>query len=256
MSTGDRIEGEPGGTVGGHSDGRDGKQDEPVTIRDRRKVVPENGEVPAHEAGTDAGAAAGDGESVPGPAAGPADGVDPEVEKLTAEVAERTADLQRVSAEYANYRRRTDRERESVLIGAKASFVSDLLTVLDDFERAEQHGDLTGAFKSAADKVVGVVTKLGLEPFGADGELFDPSLHEAVQHEPADASGPTVTVLSAVLRRGYRISDRVLRPAMVTVQDRPEAEVAPEVKAEAAEGGAEPSSSDGEPGGGEPQNPA
>ncbi len=133
--------------------------------------------------------------------------------------------------------------------------MSDLLTVLDDFERAEQHGDLTGAFKSAADKVTGVVTKLGLEPFGSQGELFDPSLHEAVQHEPADATGPTVTVLSTVLRRGYRIADRVLRPAMVTVQDRPEADVAPEVKAEGAEGGSEPSTADGEPGG-EPQNPA
>ncbi|MDQ4118288.1 MAG: nucleotide exchange factor GrpE [Actinomycetota bacterium] len=259
MSAGDRNE----GTVGGHTEGRNGSQDEPVTIRDRRKVVPEADESP--EQGT--GAVAGDGDSDPGPAAGPADGVDPEVEKLTAEVAERTADLQRVTAEYANYRRRTDRERESVLIGARASFVSDLLTVLDDFERAEQHGDLTGAFKSAADKVVGAVTKLGLEPFGAQGELFDPTLHEAVQHEPSDASGPTVTVLSTVLRRGYRISDRVLRPAMVTVQDRPEAEVSSETGPEAdeggvdggaeagTEGGAEPPSGDDKPGG-EPQNPA
>ena len=244
MSTGDRHEGEAGGTVGdteGH--------DEPVTTWDRA-ADPESTEAP--EQGT--GAAAGDGTTAPGPAAGPADGVDPEVEKLTAEVAERTADLQRVTAEYANYRRRTDRERESVLVGAKASFVTDLLIVLDDFERAEQHGDLTGAFKSAADKVVGAVTKLGLEPFGVEGELFDPSLHEAVQHEPADASGPTVTVLSTVLRRGYRISDRVLRPAMVTVQDRPETDVAAETTAEAGEGGGEPSSSG--PGGGESQNPA
>lgn len=236
MSTGDRND----GTVGGHTEG----QDEPVTIRDRRTVDREGTDVDEQVAEVV------DGESVPGPAAGPADGVDPEVEKLTAEVAERTADLQRVTAEYANYRRRTDRERESVLVGAKASFVSDLLTVLDDFERAEQHGDLTGAFKSAADKVVGVVTKLGLEPFGVQGELFDPSLHEAVQHEPADEGGPTVTVLTAVLRRGYRIADRVLRPAMVTVQDRPEADVAPEVTAAEAAG----SAGDSEPG--EPQNPA
>ncbi|MDN5917290.1 MAG: nucleotide exchange factor GrpE [Pseudonocardia sp.] len=181
------------------------------------------------------------------------------MEKLTAEVAERTADLQRVSAEYANYRRRADRDRESTLLSAKVSFVSDLLTVLDDFERAEQHGDLTGAFKSAADKVVGVVNKLGLEPFGAEDELFDPSLHEAVQHEPAEASGPTVTMLSTVLRRGYRISDRVLRPAMVTVRDRAENDVAPEVVAEAAEPppahpAAEPG--DGGPGSDGPQDPA
>ncbi|MEQ3552201.1 nucleotide exchange factor GrpE [Pseudonocardia nematodicida] len=215
-------------------------QDEPVTFRDRRKVDPETGEVRTGEETItfgDAGEAAPDGPA--DPVAGPADGVDPEVEKLTAEIAERTADLQRVSAEYANYRRRADRDREQTQLSAKVSFVSDLLTVLDDFERAEQHGDLTGAFKSAADKVTGVVTRLGLEAFGAEGEPFDPQLHEAVQHEPAEGSGPTVTVLSAVLRRGYRISDRVLRPAMVTVQDRPADEVPAEAADRAAQDGGE-----------------
>lgn len=260
MSTGDLPRDR---TVGGDVE-HDKQQDEPVVIRDRRRVDPVTGE--ARPGGRDGGAQANGttaradaaeagSDSAPGPAAGPADGADPEVEKLTAEVAERTADLQRVSAEYANYRRRADRDRESALLSAKVAFVSDLLIVLDDFERAQQHGDLTGAFKAAADKVVGVVNKLGLEAFGAEGELFDPALHEAVQHEPADAAGPTVTVLSSVLRRGYRIADRVLRPAMVTVQDRPEDEVAPEVVAEAAEGGAEPPD-EGEPGSGEPQNPA
>jgi molecular chaperone GrpE len=238
------------------------QQDEPVTFRDRRKVDPETGEARPQEAGTaeQAAPAGGDADQVADPVAGPADGEDPEVEKLTAEVAERTADLQRVTAEYANYRRRADRDREQTQLAAKVSFVSDLLTVLDDFERAEQHGDLTGAFKSAADKVTGVVTKLGLEPFGAEGEPFDPQRHEAVQHEPAEGSGPTVTVLSAVLRRGYRISDRVLRPAMVTVQDRPESEVSPEARAEAAgggaEGGTEPAGDDGASGTGEQENPA
>ncbi|MBN9796313.1 MULTISPECIES: nucleotide exchange factor GrpE [Pseudonocardia] len=227
------------------------KQEEPVTFRDRRKVDPETGEArPATDGADTTGAAdtaapAGDGEQV----AGPADGEDPEVEKLRAEVAERTADLQRVSAEYANYRRRADRDREQTRVDAKVSVASDLLVVLDDFERAEQHGDLTGPFKSAADKVTGVLSKLGLEPFGAEGEAFDPSLHEAVQHEPAEGSGPTVTVLSTVLRRGYRIADRVLRPAMVTVQDRPEAEVSEQARADAADGGADA-------GDGEPQNPA
>ena len=256
MSTGDRPQDR---TVG--RDAQHGKQqDEPVVIRDRRRVDPMTGEPRPGDTGDgdaavrpDAGEAGGG--SAPGPAAGPGDGADPEVEKLTAEVAERTADLQRVSAEYANYRRRADRDREGALLSAKVSFVSDLLIVLDDFERAEQHGDLTGAFKAAADKVVGVTSKLGLESFGAEGELFDPALHEAVQHEPASTGGPTVTVLSAVLRRGYRIADRVLRPAMVTVQDRAEADVAPEVVAEAAEGGAEPRG-DGTPGAGEPQTPA
>ena len=145
---------------------------------------------------------------------------DPRVAELTAEVAERTADLQRLSAEYANYRRRVDRDRETVLVTTRAQFVGELLTVLDDVERAGAHGDLTGPFKSVADKLVSVVQKLGLEPFGTEGEPFDPSVHEAVQHETADVTGPTVTVLSAVLRRGYRIGDRVLRPAMVAVTER------------------------------------
>ena len=140
--------------------------------------------------------------------------------ELAAQVAERTADLQRVSAEYANYRRRVDRDRESVLVSARVQFVSELLTVLDDLDRADAHGDLTGPFKAVADKLIAVVQKLGLEAFGLEGEPFDPSVHEAVQHDPADVAGPSVTVVSAVLRRGYRIADRVLRPAMVTVVDR------------------------------------
>ena len=153
-------------------------------------------------------------------------------------MAERTADLQRLSAEYANYRRRVDRDREAVLVNARAQFVGELLTVLDDVERAGRHGDLVGPFKSVADKLVSVVQKLGLEPFGTEGEPFDPAVHEAVQHEPSDATGPTVTVLSAVLRRGYRIGDRVLRPAMVTVADRADdgtATAQPEAEAPAAE---------------------
>jgi molecular chaperone GrpE len=188
---------------------------ERVVVRDRRRIDPLTGEVraPGEEspgvAPADASAAA--------PAA-PDD--DARVAELTAEVAERTADLQRLSAEYANYRRRVDRDRETVLVGARAQFVGELLTVLDDLDRADAHGDLTGAFKAVADKLVAVVQKLGLEPFGTEGEPFDPSVHEAVQHEPADVAGPTVTVISTVLRRGYRIGDRVLRPAMVTVADR------------------------------------
>ncbi|MEN3300968.1 nucleotide exchange factor GrpE [Pseudonocardia sp.] len=210
---------------GPEGQGPAGEQEEPVVVRDRRRIDPLTGEVRA-PAGDAAASPAGAG---PAPAGSgdepPAESLaDPRIADLEKQLEERTADLQRVSAEYANYRRRVDRDREAVLHGAKASFVADLLTVLDDIERAEQHGDLNGPFKSVADKVVGVVEKLGLDTFGAEGELFDPSLHEAVQHEPADAPGATVTVLSAVLRRGYRLKDRVLRPAMVTVVDKPEPE--------------------------------
>jgi molecular chaperone GrpE len=193
---------------------------ERVVVRDRRRIDPVTGEV---RAPADQSAGAGP-EGPEQPAAQPVEeaaGLDAAAAaELEAQVAERTADLQRVSAEYANYRRRVDRDRESVLVGARVQFVSELLTVLDDLDRAEAHGDLTGPFKAVADKLVAVTQKLGLEPFGLEGEPFDPSVHEAVQHEAGSIEGPTVTVVSAVLRRGYRIADRVLRPAMVTVADR------------------------------------
>lgn len=203
---------------------------EPVVVRDRRRVDPVTGEVrtPAEEESSAGGAAPG---STPAEEDVPVNEIDldPRVEELTAEVAERTSDLQRVSAEYANYRRRVDRDRESVLVGARVQFVSELLTTLDDIDRAQAHGDLTGPFKSVADKIVAVAQKQGLEPFAADGDLFDPSLHEAVQHETGDVAGPSVSVVSAVLRRGYRIADRVLRPAMVTVVDQAVDTTAPDL---------------------------
>lgn len=190
------------------------EQQERVVVRDRRRIDPVTGEVRAPAGEAPAGAAP-EAEK-PAPAASVAEA------ELAAQVAERTADLQRVSAEYANYRRRVDRDREAVLVNARVQFVAELLTVFDDLDRAEAHGDLTGPFKAVSDKLVAVVQKLGLESFGLVGEPFDPAVHEAVQHETADVDGPTVTVLSAVLRKGYRIADRVLRPAMVTVNDRPD----------------------------------
>jgi molecular chaperone GrpE len=202
--------------------GAEGADGERVVVRDRRRVDPVTGEVrsPGDAPAPDA----------PGdPAGSPA--VDFAAAELAAQLEERTADLQRISAEYANYRRRVDRDREAVLVGARVQFVGDLLTVLDDLDRAEQHGDLTGPFKAVADKLTAVVQKLGLESFGLEGEPFEPSVHEAVQHEPSAAAGPTVTVVSSVLRRGYRIADRVLRPAMVMVADRPDDDTANEPEA-------------------------
>lgn len=188
-----------------------------MVVRDRRRIDPETGEVrtpaadadgPVDEPPVEGGRhAAGEDE--------PAE-VDPAAE-LKAQLDERTADLQRLTAEYANYRKRVERDRELVVTTAKAQVVAELLAVLDDVERADAHGDLTGAFKAVADKLVGVLTKAGLEPFGHEGEEFDPSVHEAVQHATSpDVSGPTVT---AVLRRGYRFGERVLRPALVGVTD-------------------------------------
>jgi molecular chaperone GrpE len=188
--------------------GAEGADGERVVVRDRRRVDPVTGEVRSP------------GDAPASPAGSPA--ADFAAAELAAQLEERTADLQRVSAEYANYRRRVDRDREAVLVGARVQFVGDLLTVLDDLDRAEQHGDLTGPFKAVADKLTAVVQKLGLESFGLEGEPFEPSVHEAVQHEASSVPGPTVTVVSSVLRRGYRIADRVLRPAMVMVADRPD----------------------------------
>ena len=180
-----------------------------VVVRDRRKIDPETGQVRA--AGEEA---AGSTTGIPdGPVAGM---VGPEQE-LKNQLDERTADLQRLQAEYANYRKRVDRDRESIAIGAKATLTADLLPVLDDVDRAAAHGDLKGAFKAVADKLVATLAKAGLEPFGHEGEPFDPSVHEAVQHTTSsDVDGPTVT---AVLRRGYRFGEKVVRAALVAVTD-------------------------------------
>ncbi len=137
------------------------------------------------------------------------------------------ADLQRVTAEFANYRKRALRDQQAAAERAKASVVLDLLVVLDDLDRARTHGDLEGGpLKSVADKLSGALTKVGLQAFGAEGDPFDPALHEAVQHE-GDGSNP---VVGLVMRKGYRLGDRVLRHAMVGVVD-----AEPEVKEEPAE---------------------
>jgi molecular chaperone GrpE len=189
-----------------------------VVVNDRRRIDPETGEVrpPAHATGEGPGDGLGDGTA---PADEPlvAEVVDEVAAELKTQLDERTADLQRLTAEYANYRKRVERDREAVINNAKASVAAELLSVLDDVERAAAHGDLTGAFKAVADKLVSTLSKTGLEPFAHDGEAFDPSVHEAVQHSTSpDVDGPTVT---AVLRRGYRFGDKLVRPALVAVTD-------------------------------------
>ena len=134
------------------------------------------------------------------------------------QLAERTLDLQRLQAEYVNYKRRVDRDRELVRAQGEAAVLQSLLTVLDDIARADEHGELTGGFKAVADSLQQAVTKHRLEAFGAKGDAFDPSLHEAVFHagESADVE---VTSIDTVMRTGYRHGDRVLRPATVGVVD-------------------------------------
>jgi molecular chaperone GrpE len=133
------------------------------------------------------------------------------------QLTERTEDLQRVTAEYANYRRRVDRDRSLVVDQAAERFATQLFPIVDDIERARDHGDLTGAFKLVADRILGLLDGLGVEAFGAAGDVFDPALHEAVIHDTsAEVSVPTATT---VLRQGYRRGDRVVRTAMVAVTD-------------------------------------
>jgi molecular chaperone GrpE len=172
--------------------GAAGGEEPPVVIRDRRKIDP-LGDKPRVIAEETADQSAS---------------VSPLAE-AEAQVAERTADLQRLSAEYANYRKRVDRDRVVVGELATARVLESLLPVLDDIDRAEAHGDLNGAFKAVADQLAAVLQKLGLESFGAEGDAFDPGIHEAVMHdERADIAVPTTTT---VMRRGYRVGDRLRR---------------------------------------------
>ncbi len=132
-------------------------------------------------------------------------------------LAERTADLQRVSAEYANYRKRVERDRLAVREQALANVLAGLLPVLDDIGRAREHGELVGGFKSVADSLESIVTKLGLTSFGEVGEAFDPRVHEALMHSySAEVSEPTAIT---ILQPGYRVGERILRPARVAVAE-------------------------------------
>ncbi|MGX4760810.1 nucleotide exchange factor GrpE [Corynebacterium minutissimum] len=137
-------------------------------------------------------------------------------DSLEAQLAERTEDLQRLNAEYTNYRRRTERDRQAVIETSKAKVLADFLPILDDLELARQHGDLDeGPLKAIADKLNGVLTNNQLVPFGEEGDVFDPEVHEAVQ----DLSTGDEQAVGTVLRRGYKVGERVVRTAMVIIAD-------------------------------------
>jgi molecular chaperone GrpE len=182
---------------------------EQVTVTDKRRIDPETGQV-RHVA---SGAA---------PSGAAPDATDTKAEHGAAtadKIAELTADLQRVQADYANYRKRALRDQEATAERAKASVVTQLLGVLDDLDRARSHGDLeSGPLKLVADKLLGALTGLGLTAFGAEGDDFDPVLHEAVQHE-GDGSEGSKPVIGNVMRHGYKLGDQVLRHALVGVVD-------------------------------------
>jgi molecular chaperone GrpE len=197
---------------GEHRDERDpAEEHEGPVVRDKRRIDPTTGEVREPAAGQPAPPS-------PGVPDSPADGLAADVvDELTKQVAERTADLQRLQAEYTNYRRRVERDREVIRDTAVANVLTNLLPVLDDIGRARDHGELEGGFKSVGEALEATVEKLGLERFGAAGDPFDPTVHEALTH----TTSPEVTETTAVevFQPGYRIGDRIVRPARVAVAD-------------------------------------
>ncbi len=212
-------------------------------IRDRRRIDPVTGQV------RDGGRQSGQGQAGPqrgpaqprpgrhavsrpgqpapdrqgnqnnGPASDPADQAErgAEVEKMTAQLAERTADLQRLQAEYANYRKRVERDRMAVREQALANVLTELLPVLDDIGRAREHGELAGGFKSVAESLEAAAAKLGLNSYGEDGDPFDPNLHEALMHSYSPDVSETTCI--RILQPGYKVGDRILRPARVAVAE-------------------------------------
>jgi molecular chaperone GrpE len=172
---------------------------EPVTVTDKRRIDPETGEI--REAAT-------------GPApSGPAPGAEGSTSE---EVTELKSTLQRVKAEYDNYRKRALRDQQLASERTKVAVVTQLLPVLDDLDRARSHGDLeSGPLKSVADKLATALEGLGLSGFGDEGDEFDPALHEAVQHE-GEGTHP---IVGSVMRRGYKVGEQVVRHALVGVVD-------------------------------------
>ena len=144
-------------------------------------------------------------------------GLTAQLDQVRTALSERTGDLQRLQAEYQNYRRRVERDRVTVKEIAVAGLLSELLPVLDDVGRAREPGELVGGFKSVAESLETVVAKLGLQQFGKEGEPFDPTIHEALMH--SYAPDVTETTCVAILQPGYRIGERTSRPARVAVAE-------------------------------------
>ena len=182
-------------------------------VRDKRRIDPVTGAVREPAAGDSPPAPAG-----PVTPDSPADSLGDDVAaELSRQIAERTADLQRLQAEYANYRRRVERDREVIRETAVANVLTNLLPVLDDIGRAREHGELEGGFKSVGEALEATVEKLGLERFGTPGDPFDPTVHEALTHAHSDDVTEATAV--EVFQPGYRIGDRVVRPARVAVAE-------------------------------------
>ena len=128
-----------------------------------------------------------------------------------------TNDLQRLQAEYANYRKRIERDRLVAHEMAIGAVLTELLALLDAVDLAEQHGEVTGGFKAVADQLNSITSRIGLEKYGTEGEAFDPQIHEALMHETS--ADVVVATASKILQPGYKYKERILRPARVSVTD-------------------------------------
>ncbi|GAA2084467.1 nucleotide exchange factor GrpE [Streptomyces albiaxialis] len=220
----------------------------------------EKSDVPADANGSAEAAASPDEAAAPGPLAGDAQsdendmheeqgsqagsGQDvaatAELDQVRTALNERTQDLQRLQAEFQNYRRRVDRDRAAVKEIAVANLLTELLPVLDDIGRARDHGELVGGFKSVAESLEMVAAKMGLMQFGKEGEPFDPTVHEALMH--SYSPDVTETTCVQILQPGYRIGERTIRPARVGV-----AEPQPGAKGESADADAAAEEENGGP---------
>jgi molecular chaperone GrpE len=132
-------------------------------------------------------------------------------------VAALTTDLQRLQAEYSNYRKRVERDRTVAHELAIGSVLTELLAILDDIDRAADHKELTGGFKAVADQLAAITNRFGLEKYGTEGEPFDPQIHEALLHDTS--ADVAVATASKILQPGYKYKERILRPARVAVTD-------------------------------------
>jgi molecular chaperone GrpE len=214
--------GGPGGAADPDGAGRGREHEEPV-VHDKRRIDPETGEVrhPGNDSGGTDGADAEDTLTeedlaflTDAAAGGAAAGAPADAEGRLA--AERLADLQRLQAEYVNYRKRVERDREAVRELAVAEVIKGLLPVLDDLDRAHAHGDLEGSpLDLVAQKLRAAFERYGLTAVGAKGDLFDHNLHEAIYQQPSP--DVTVNTVSDVIERGYLLGERLLRPAKVAV---------------------------------------
>lgn len=180
-----------------------GVETEDVKITDKRKLDPETGAPRSVDPDASVSVDSTQMDSTPEVALDP--------------IAELTADLQRVQAEYANYRKRVERDREVTRDLIISGTLAEFLPVIDDIGRARTHGELEGAFKSVGEALESTVHRLGLKPFGEPGDEFDPTRHEAIAHEHSDeVDKPTCAI---VYQPGYEFNGRVIRAAIVSVAD-------------------------------------